>query len=184
MKRRAVAPLPVVRIVRLNSEDIHPLPTTSQLTATDDVGSVSHGGGAVPASRCAQAALILPGVSGGVVQAHGPGVGVVDVTSRYEDFAINDGAGVTAAGHIHGSFHLPLVGGRHIALHRGLNAVGVTTSYGEQQAVEGVEAEVSAPLDHVAQVNPSVEAGIISKECKSGETDSYFLILSTKEYDS
>lgn len=164
MKRRAVAPLPVAGVVRFDSEDIHPLPTTSQLAAADDVGSVSHGGGAVPSSRCAQTVLILPGVSGGVVRAHGPGVGVVDVTSRYKDLSVDYGAAVAAAGHLHGSFHLPLVGGGHIALQRGLDTVSVSPSDGKQEAVEGVEAEVGAPLDHVAQVNPIVEARVISKE--------------------
>lgn len=166
MKGGAVAPLPVVRVVRFDSEDIYPLPATSQLTATDDVSPVSHCGSAVPASRCAQASLILPGVGGGVVRAHGPGVGVVDVTSGYKDLAIDEGAAVTAAGHLHGSFHLPLVGGGHVALHRGLNTISVSPSDGKQEAIEGVEAEVGAPLDHVAQVIPSVEAGVISKECE------------------
>lgn len=183
MKRCAVAPLPIVRIVRLNSEDIHPFTAATQLTATDDVGPVSHGGGAVPPSRCAKAALILPGVGGGVVRAHGSGVGIVDVASRYEDFAVDDRAGVAAARHIHGGFHLPLVGGGHVALHGGLDAICVTTTDGEQQAVEGVEAEVSAPLEHVAQMNPSVEAGIISKKCKKEETCGYFLVLSNKRVE-
>lgn len=177
-KRRTVAPLAIVRVVRFDSEDIHPLPTTSQLTATDDVGPVSHGGSAVPASRCAQTALILPGVSGGVIRAHSPGVGVVDVTSWYKDLAIDEGAGVTAAGHLHGSFHLPLVGGGHIALQRGLNTISVSPADGKQEAVEGVKAKVGALLDHVAQVNPSVEAGVISKECEEGRGGiySYWLI--------
>lgn len=163
MKGRAVAPLPAVRVVRFDGKDIHPLPTTAQLTAADDIGSVSHGGGTVPASRCAQTALILPGVNGGVIRAHRSGVGIVDVTSRYKDLAIDDGAGVTAAGHLHGSFHLPLVRGRHVALHGGLYTISISTSNGKQEAIECVEAEVCAPLDHVAQVYPCIEARVISK---------------------
>lgn len=164
MERRTVAPLPAVRVVRLNGEDIHPLPTTSQLTTTNDVGPVSHGGSAMPASRRAQTALILPAVGGGVVRAHSPGVSVVDVTTGYKDLALNEGAAMTAAGHLHGSFHLPLVGGGHVALHRGLNAITISPSNGKQKAIEDVEAKVCALLDHVAQVNPSVEAGVISKD--------------------
>ncbi|KAF3842172.1 hypothetical protein F7725_024123 [Dissostichus mawsoni] len=142
VERRAVAPLPAVRVVRLDGEDIHPLPTTSQLTTTNDVGPVSHGGSAMPASRRAQTALILPAVGGGVVRAHSPGVSVVDVTTGYKDLALDEGAAVTAAGHLHGSFHLPLVGGGHVALHRGLNAITISPSNGKQKAIEDVEAKM------------------------------------------
>lgn len=120
----------------------------------------------MPASRRAQTALILPGVSGRVVRAHRPGVGVINVTSRYEYFSVDHGAAVAAAGDLHGCFHLPLVGGRHVALHGGLHTISISPSDGKQEAIECVEAEVGAPLDHVAQVNPSIEPGVIPKECK------------------
>lgn len=75
---------------------------------------------------------------------------------------------MAAARDIHRGFHLPLVGGGHVALHGGLDAICVSATDGKQQAIEGVEAKVSAPLKHVVQVNPSVEAGIVSKEKKEG----------------
>lgn len=118
----------------------------------------------MPSSWAAQAVLILPAIGGWVIRTYCARVGVVNVTAANQDLAVDNCAGMATSRDFHWSFHLPLVRGWNVALDRCLAAFRIASPYSEQEAIEGVEAEMSALLNHVSQVDPCVESGVISDE--------------------
>lgn len=123
----------------------------------------------MPSSRGAQAVLILPAIGGWVVRTYRARVGIVNVTTANQDLAINNCASVATSRDFHCCFHLPLVRGWNVALDRRLAAIRIAPPYSEQETIKGVEAEMSALLNHVCQVDPRVESGVISDEGNTRE---------------
>lgn len=117
----------------------------------------------MPAAGRLHGRLLGPGVGLHVVARHRAGVGAVDVATGHQDVSGGQsGAGVAAAGHLHGGTHLPGVGGGQVALAGGQETFHVAPANGEQSTAAGSQGEVCAALTHAGQVEPGVEARVIS----------------------
>lgn len=169
-QRRRVAPLAGGGAVALHGQHVHALAARPQLAAPHHVHPVAQRDRAVPAPRRAQARQLLPAVAGGVVRAHGARVRAADVTAGHQHPAVDDRAGVAAARHLQGRLQLPLIGGGHVALQRGQAAFGIAAAHGVKEPVEHAQAEVRALLVHAGQVDPGVEAGVVSENGRGSVT--------------
>lgn len=161
-QRRRVAPLAAGGAVALHCQHVHALPARIDLAAPHHIHPVAQRDRAVPAAGRAHARQLLPRVAGRVVGARGARVRVADVAAGHQHPAVGHRAGVAAARHLQGRLRLPLVGGGHVALHGGQAALYVAAAHGVKEPVEHAQAEVRALLGHAGQVDPGVEAGIVS----------------------
>lgn len=119
----------------------------------------------MPAAGCLHGGVLHPGVGLHLVAGHGAGVGTVDVPAGHQDVSGRQGgAGVAAAGHLHGGTHLPSVGGGQVALGGGQQTLHIAAADGEEAPAAGRQGEVGTALSHVGQMEPGIEARVISDE--------------------
>lgn len=119
----------------------------------------------MPPAGCLHWGGLVPSVGFHIVAGHGAGVGAVNVPTGHQDISGGQGGtGVAAAGHLHGCAHLPGIGGGQVTLGGGQETFHIAPADGQQAAPAGCQREMSAALTHTGQVEPGVEARVISRK--------------------